>query len=343
MKKLLIALTILIVIISAVYTGAWFYTKNKVENNISHTLNQLKKDAKFKYVTYDLEVSGFPYLNVELKNIKIKTDKYFSVSKEGFEFRALEENSIKHQIKNIFASAINYNAEQASFDFIVINLDNNQPVTFVFNFDKLGLDLNSKSNSLNIEYADIEASSANAALLAVVSLDNLKASYDIKPKAEELSEVDFDYELSNLKVFDKGARRKPIIIHHSALKGKIINIANMVLKIAEKAKKGQPIFSREVLKSLSKNRTNVIIEDFKVTTDFSQMLFKGQILLDADRKIRTNFDSSIKFLVEKNMLENILKAYKLEKTENGTYFINGRTNEKEININNVIVFERPRI
>lgn len=343
MKKLVIIILSIITVLALSYTGAWFFIKNKAENNIELTLNKLKKDSKFKYITYDLKTSCFPFLCLELKDLKIKTDKYFAVSKKGFEFEAFVEKTLTYETKNIFKPLFNFNKKQASFDFKTKNLDTDQEVTFMFNFDDLTANFAKKDKNISISHADIEASAANSAFLAVASVDQLNLNYDLNKTSDELSDLTFGYSLSNLRIFNQGAKQKPLTISHSLLKAKIKDIANQTLTNLTKSKENTKEFSIETLNNLANNKTNLIIEDFKFSTDTSQALLKGHVLIDNDNRLRTNFDSSIKFLKDDTALENVIKNYKFKKHDSNTYFINGRTNDELINVNNIIRFPRPRI
>jgi len=342
-KKIYIIASVTIITLIAAYTAFWFIAKNNIEEKITTYLKSVEHKENITDVNFDLKTSCFPFLCVELSNLNLKTKKYFSISKEGFNFKALEEKPLIYKTKNIFKPEFDFNEKQVQFDIYSTNLTNNQTVKLYADFDILGI--YAKKNVLDITFKNflLQAASENAPLMALMDISSFNAKYKIikATKLENIINIAFSYDLFKLNAFNQETGKAVYSIPHSKLEGFIVNLSDHILKDLKSTKKETEQFTIDAINSFANNKTAFIIKDFKLTNSDMQVFGKGSLLIDNNYFLSANAFSGIKFNKEGSMLEKMLNAYQFGKTDTGLYGIDIVTKNNVIKINNKISIPAP--
>ena len=342
-KRIYAIVSLVIITLVAAYTAFWFISKNHIEEKITNYLKSVEHKENITDVTFDLKTSCFPFLCVELSNLNFKTKKYFSISKEGFNFKALEEKPLIYKTKNIFNPAFDFNANQVSFDIHSTNLSTNQTVKFYTDFDDLKIYANKSSLELNANNFLLQVTTENAPLMALADIGSIEASYKAikEDKKDNTTNIAFSYNLFKLNLFDQKTGKAIYSIPHSKLDAFIINISNQMVEDIKSIKKNTQQFTIDTINSLAKNKTALVIKDFKLTSQAMQVFGKGSIYIDKNYFLATNAFSGIKFLEKDSTAEKLLNAYQFSKTETGLYGIDVVTKNNVIKINNKISIPAP--
>lgn len=342
-KKLLIISASAIVATFAVYTSAWFFAKHKIESYFKAVIFELKNQEKVNSTSYSLTTSCFPFLCVELKNVRLETKKYFSTSKKGFVFEALKENPITYKTKNIFNTNFNFKQQNAIYDIYSTNLDNKQTVKATINFGNLELTGNKKYKEVKISGLSVLAETDIVPMFAVLDVEGFNFKKEIT-KAGNLHNVAIKYDLSNATSFDKTTGKEALTINHSL--GDIV-INNLDLQVLDKAKvanaQSKIKLAEEVIKNIHDNKTELLINDFKGTAGNGQFMLKGKLGVDDAYFIELALDTLVKFGTENTMPEAFLKQYQFKINENGYYNIAVRTINNVIHVNNHIKVPAPNL
>lgn len=337
-SKLALAALSTVLVAAILYTTAWFIIKHNIENSIHQEISSLTSQPSLKSVNYKLETSCFPYICVNLSDVNIKTKKYFSISKEGFEFEIFKKHPLKFKIKNIFAKNVNLNLSQLRYDITSTNLDVNQKVTFITDINTAEISANRNSFETTLNGIFVEVSSNQSVARGL--LDIQKASLAYSSKENKLT-VDRDIltEVFNLKIFSPKTGKQTENIHHAKLDASLNNLDKAFLEHAKNKESKE--YVKQAIENFKTLQTAININDLKFTSSKTQVLAKAKMLIDDQYFLNTNADAAIRFMAKDEFLEKLLTNYGFTKNEKGSYIINVRTDKNIIKVNKNIAIPAP--
>lgn len=339
-KKLLIAIISILLVIPTIYTAVWFIAKNKIEGQFKETVYNLQHQEKIKSTSYELSASCFPFLCVELKNVRIESKKYFSISKEGIVFEAFKNNPLRYETKNIFNPNFEFSEIAAEYDFYSTNLDNNQTVKLTLNIDEINILANKTNIDFNLSGLSLQAESTKVPLFALLDIAKFKANKSITNN-NGLVSILFTYNLNDAVMFDKKSGDITSNIKHSTSNIEIINADKDLIKKAKLSADNKKQFVEQAVTDMALNGTAIKVNDFRVMTDNAQVIFNGDIKIDDKFFLNTNANAIFKFEKEDSMVEKFLTQYQFKQNEQGSFPISIRTNNNIIAVNNHIKIPAP--
>lgn len=336
-NKLLLISTITLITSALAYTGLWFLTKKVAEESVSAIFSNLKKQPSIKYITFDLKSSCFPKLCVKVSNIKAKTTEGFNGNKKGFEISAFVEKPLIFTRNNLLSTNLEFKKKQGSYDIHSKDLMSNQTVDMFISADLIDLNISKNKSTLNIKNADIEAMSNNAPFTTILNLNSLTAELDNTTEATKKDSISYiiRYTLSGLNIYSKKSKTPIKSIKHSTAAIAIKDVPKTITANIGKIKKDKRAFILESLQAMADNGTEVLIHDFKATTNKGQYILKAQTLINPNYYLLVNADLNLKFTAP-HPAQKILKAYKIGKQNDTSYILNIRTENNMIVINKKI-------
>tara|TARA_Y100001960_G_scaffold305170_1_gene359063 strand:- start:10448 stop:11470 length:1023 start_codon:yes stop_codon:yes gene_type:complete len=339
MKKALIIASSILLLLAATYTAIWFYGKNKIELSVQQTINNLEKQDNVSYITYKLDVSCFPFLCVDLSDIKAKLKSDSKLSKEGIEVDALKDNKISFETKNILNPHISVKQAQVEIDLTLRNLDNDISTDILLNIDELGLNIKDNKTTIRLIKADIENATANSPFSVLATLGNLTVDFE---KSKENNAYAMGYILNNFSIFSPVGKTPIFNIGFSQL---VAGFSNVSENLADKASKSlsSSKLIKENVDDIIKNDTSFKIADFRIRANSFKTELKGFANINKDKFLEVNADMAYVPLNNKSPLEPFLKAYGIGKSKDGIYYINVRSKDNLITINKGINIPAPKI
>ncbi|PPR11517.1 MAG: hypothetical protein CFH44_00054 [Proteobacteria bacterium] len=339
-KKILIAIISTLLVIATIYTAIWFIAKNKVEGYFKETVYNLQHQEKIKSTSYELTTSCFPFLCVELKNVRVQSKKYFSISKEGIIFEAFKAHPLRYETNNIFNTNFKFSEIATEYDFYSTNLDNNKTVKFILNIDEIELLVNKTNADLRLSGLTLQAESTKVPMFALIDIEELKASKEMTTN-NDLTNTVITYNLNDVVLFDKKSGSVKSKIKHSTSNIEIVNVDKDFIKKAKLSTNGRKQFVEQAVTDMAKNGTAVKVNDFRVMTDNTQIIFNGEIKIDEKFFLNTNANAIFKFEKEGSIVEKALKKYQFKQNKQGSFPISVRTNNNIITVNNHIQIPTP--
>lgn len=339
-KKILIAIISTLFAIATIYTAIWFIAKNKVEGYFKETVYNLQHQEKIKSTSYELTASCFPFLCVELKNIRVESKKYFSISREGIVFEAFKIHPLRYETKNIFNTNFKFSEIATEYDFYSTNLDNDQTVKFILNIDEIEVLANKTNADLKLSGLTLQAESPKVPMFALMDIAELQASKSMTTKNDLVNTL-ITYNLNDAVLFDKKSGSVTSNIKHSTSNIEIINADKDFIKKAKLSANDRKHFVEQAVTDMATNGTAVKVNDFRIMTDNAQVIFNGEIKIDEKFFLNTFANAVFKFEKEGSMVEKILKQYQFKQNEQGSFPISVRTINNIIAVNNHIKIPAP--
>lgn len=329
MKKPLLITSALLTLIAAIYTGAWFYTKAKIELAVKNSVNGIESLENISYITYKLDISCFPFLCINLTDLNAKMTDEKLRSKNGYSLQALKDNTLTLKLTNIFSNKINFEQSQLEFDLALTNLDNKISTKLLLNADQVLINLNRNSTSVLFNKADIQSSIGNQPLKILATTDLLTTNLEYSKEKNALA---FGYNIQGLKIFEPNSSLLLADIKTSSLTAGFANISQNLINYA-KANKNTYKTILNNLDEIINNKTAFKIAKFDINASGFETQSKAQLNINEKKQLEVNLDMSYKPLQKNHLLETVIKNYGIGQSEDGIYYLNIRTNDDFITIN----------
>lgn len=326
MKKILIAIAIMVVLVLG-YIGLWIFYQKNLTNEVSKFFTKINQDSSVDNSSYQFTVSGFPFIKAELSNIKVQTKKYFAQSKKGHLISALEKQPIIIQTKNIFSNNLSFDFNNKTYDFAIKNLDNDKIARLYLNAETLTLDFIKNQFNAKIKKLSIEAQKQDNPIFTIASLNYFDIQVD-KTQNNNLYDFSLLTNMFGIQLFNQQNGRLINEIKHAKLQAQIDNLEYDTLNNFDSNNTKEEL--TKIINSAVKNKTQVTINDLKYTDSHQQILIKLAAMLNQDYFLNTDANAIFKFR-NKTLLKDMLEKY--FQNQSDIYKINISTQNDILKIN----------
>lgn len=309
-----------------------------IESQVASTFNRIEQNQAIDKITYDLSISGFPFIKAEFKNLNIHTTKPFRTSKDGYLFSAFKENTLTYKTKNIFSPQVAINNENTVFDFYSTDISANDTVKAYTFIDAFKMNISATETLFDFKNISIQATTKNLPLITIFDITKAKFKYDYKSENYHTIISLEDVKTQNRRTGELETAVKNVDIDVAVDNFPTQQFNEMLKKrsgLETKAEQEKVIL--DIIDVMRKKKTKLNINKLDVNTSFANIKSNIEAFVSGEF-IFVNGKIAVKFSTPNSLPETLLAANGVQADENGTFNIELKVNEKGGFINDKITF-----